>query len=195
VIASLPRPLLIALVGIVAVAGIFVMTRGNSGGEAEPAAPPSPGPAPQASTPPKTSAATPGSATKPSTTQGSPSNATPAPARPAVGAKARTLPQPVKHALDAHKIVVLLFWSPRGTDDRNVKSAVDSLSRRGGDVAVFTDRSKNMARYAKITAAADVEQTPTLIVVNRKGVARRATGYLDSETVDQYVVDALHGAP
>jgi hypothetical protein len=38
-------------------------------------------------------------------------------------------------------------------------------------------------------------QTPTLIVTNKDGEARVATGYLDPTTVEQYVVDALHGAP
>jgi hypothetical protein len=92
-------------------------------------------------------------------------------------------------------VVALLFWNPRGTDDRSVKTAVDGLSRHGGKVAVFTDKPNHLARYVKITAAADLTQTPTLIVVNRKGVARKATGYLDPETVEQYVVDALKGAP
>jgi hypothetical protein len=60
---------------------------------------------------------------------------------------------------------------------------------------VFTDRPENVARYTTITAAAELAQTPTLLVMNRDQVARKATGYLDSVTVEQYVVDALQGAP
>jgi hypothetical protein len=86
---------------------------------------------------------------------------------------------------------VLLFWSPRGTDDRSVKQSVDSLSHRGGKVAVFTDRPKNVARYTRVSAAINVVQTPTLVVVDRKGNARVATGFLDRETVGQYVIDAF----
>jgi hypothetical protein len=62
-------------------------------------------------------------------------------------------------------------------------------------VAVFSDRLKNLARYTKITAGANIVQTPTLVVTNKKGEARVATGFLDPTTVEQYVVDALHGAP
>jgi hypothetical protein len=91
--------------------------------------------------------------------------------------------------------VVILFWSPRGVDDRAVKSAVDGLPHHGGKVAVFSDRLKRLARYTKITAGANVTQTPTLVVTGRKGEARVATGYLDPTTVEQYVVDALHSAP
>ena len=101
----------------------------------------------------------------------------------------------MKRALDKNKVVVLLIWNPRGSDDKSVKSAVDGLSRRGGKVAVFTDKPENVARYTTVTAATELTQTPTLIVVNRDQVARKATGLLDPTTVDQYVVDALRGAP
>jgi hypothetical protein len=105
------------------------------------------------------------------------------------------LPAPLKKALDRNKVVVLLVWNPRGGEDKNVKKAVDGLSTHGGKVAVFTDRPENIARYTSITSAAQVTQTPAMIVVNRDKIARKATGYLDSETVEQYVVDALKGAP
>ena len=99
----------------------------------------------------------------------------------------------MRRALDANKVVVLLLWNPKGTDDKAVKSAVDSLPRRGGDVRVFTDTSSHAARYVRITSATDVSQTPTLVVVNRRGKARVATGYLDGDSVEQYVVDAFRG--
>jgi hypothetical protein len=107
---------------------------------------------------------------------------------------ARTLPTPVKRAIDAHKVVVLLFWNPDGTDDQSVKRALDRVPRRGGRVAVFTSTLSNLSRYTRITAAANVTQTPTLVVVNRKNRARTVTGYLDQESVEQYVIDALRGA-
>jgi hypothetical protein len=178
---SLPRPLLIALLGTVAVAGVFLLTRGGSD---QAAAPPAPAPAPETSAP-----APSGTAAPPAAGRAEPGRS--AADRP----RRRTLPAPVQRALDANKVLVLLFWNPRGVDDRSVKSAVDGLSRGSGKVAVFSDRPKNLARYTKITAGVDVTQTPTLVVVDRQGEARKATGYLDPDTVEQYVVDALHGAP
>jgi hypothetical protein len=185
---SLPRPVLIGLLGVVAIAGVFLLTRGRGGEET--AAPPTPAPttpAPAApKTAPKSAAAAP---TKPNESTRAPKSAV------TNATRSRTLPAPVRRALDKQKVVALLIWNPRGTDDRSVKSAVAGLSRHGGKVAVFTDKPNHLARYTKITAAAEVTQTPTLIVVNRKGVARKATGYLDPETIEQYVVDALKGAP
>jgi hypothetical protein len=185
---SLPRPVLIGLLGVVAIAGVFLLTRGRGGEET--AAPPTSAPTTPTPAAPKTA---PKSAAAPTA---KPNESTRAPKSAATNAtRSRTLPAAVKRALDKQKVIALLFWNPRGTDDRSVKSAVSGLSRQGGKVAVFTDTPKNLARYVKITAAAEVTQTPTLIVVNRKGVARKATGYLDPETVKQYVVDALKGAP
>jgi hypothetical protein len=160
-------------------------------------APPPPAPGAQATTPTPTPAAPAPSGSAP--TQSSAGKSQSGGQAGANGGKAatrrKTLPAPVRRALDAHKVLVLFFWNPRGTDDRSVKSAVNGLSRHGGKVAVFSDRPKNLARYTKVTSGIDVTQTPTLVVVNRQGEARKATGYLDPESVRQYVVDALHGAP
>lgn len=187
---SLPRPVLMGLVGLLAVVAVFMVTRGRGGNE-EASAPPTPAPSQSA---PSESSAPSGSATAPSTTP-SESSKTTAPTAGPPATSTRTLPKPVKTAIDKNKVVVLLIWDPRASVDEDAKSAVDGLSRRGGKVAVFTDKPENVARYTPITGPVDLTQTPTLIVVNRDEVARKATGYLDSVTVDQYVVDALEGAP
>ena len=90
-------------------------------------------------------------------------------------------------ALDAKKTVVLLFWNKHGVDDRSVKKSVDRLSRRGGEVAKFTDTVANLSRYTRITAAASVSSTPSLVVVNRQGQAEVLNGYNDYQTINQFV--------
>ena len=93
-------------------------------------------------------------------------------------------------ALDAKKIVVILFWNKGGVDDRSVKNSVDRLPRRGGKTAVFTDKVANLSRYTRITAAASVTQTPALVIVNPKGQAEVLSGYYDFQTIHQYVRNA-----
>jgi hypothetical protein len=186
-VGQLPRPVLIAIVGAVAVAALIFATSHKGGGSSSTSStPPSTQPAQ-----PKTSSQA-GSKAQPGTPAAQSSS--PAPTnggQPAAGSSARTLPSPVKKALDAHKVVVLLFWNPKGADDRSVKQTVDGLSNRGGEVAKFTDTLQNVARYAQVTSTNAVAQTPTVVVVDRKGHGLRATGYLDDQTVDQLVVDAL----
>jgi hypothetical protein len=192
---SIPRPALMGIVGVLACVALFMFTRGGGGGE-EAAAPSTPAPSqsvPGSSAAPSESA--PSASAGANTATPSQKARTSAPTAGPAATKSRTLPAPVKKALDKNKVVVLLIWNPRGGEDKNVKNAVDGLSRHGGKVAVFTDRPENIARYTSITSATQVTQTPSVIVVNRDKVARKATGYLDPVTVEQYVVDALRGAP
>jgi hypothetical protein len=177
-IATLPRPVLLGVVGVVLIGAVLFATHRpgatstSSSTSAAPAASPT---------------------TKPGSAAVSKPNSTQKPATPSSksAAGSRGLPGPVKHALDAKKVVVILFWNPRAVDDRSVKSSVDRLPRRHGKVAVFSDSVKNLSRYTRITAATSVTQTPSLVVVNRKGQAEVQTGYLDYQTVGQYVQNAL----
>jgi hypothetical protein len=171
-IATLPRPVLLGIVGVLLVGGLFVVTRKPS--STTPSTPAPAQTAPAAKAPANTA---------PKTT----------PAEPAPTAPAATLglPARVKGALDAHKVVVILFWNRRSVDDRSVKASLDALPRRKGKVAVFADRVENLARYTRITTAASISTTPALVVVSRKGQAEVINGYLDRQTLGQYVQNAL----
>ena len=109
---------------------------------------------------------------------------------PRATAGSQGLPSPVAKALDAKKTVVILFWNKNGVDDRSVKKSVDRLSRRGGEVAKFTDTVKNLSRYTRITSAASVNTTPSVVVVNSRGQAEVLTGYNDYQTINQFVSNA-----
>jgi hypothetical protein len=178
-ITSLPRPILLGLVGAAAVLALLFATR--HGSKSSPATP-----APSQTQAPSST----GTHAKPSTEPKKGSPGTSSPAHQASPSQ-RTLPTPVKRALDAHKVVVLLFWNPKGSDDRSVKQAVDSISSHGGAVAKFTDTLGNLSRYTRVTANQGVTQTPTIVVVDRRGNGHFATGLQDSATAEQLVVDSL----
>jgi len=182
--ASLPRPVLLAIIGTVLFAGLFMFTRSRSAEEpagtaAAPAQPTPPTPAPAEQSKPDTSSAAPPAATGPNA-QGAAATADPK-------TSGEGLPVAVGRALDKKKVVVLLFWNRRAVDDRSVHQSVARLSRHGGQVAVFDDHVKNLSRYTRITATAAVTQTPSLVIVDRRGNAQVKTGYLDLETIDQFV--------
>lgn len=166
-IAALPRPVLLGIVGVLLVGGVFLVTHKPS----------------------TTSSSTPAPSQTPPANKG-PDKVTPG-NRSQTGPASVGLPTRVKSALDAHKVVVILFWNRRGVDDRSVKSSLDSLPRRKGKVAVFSDRVENLAHYTRITTAASISTTPSLVVVNRKGQAEVINGYLDRQTLGQYVRNAL----
>lgn len=166
VIATLPRPVLLAIVGVVLAGSLFVFSR--RGAETTPSVP-APSQTVQPSDP-------------PATPQGTP----PAADKGKLGG--RGLPTRVARALDAKKTVVILFWNKGGVEDRSVKNSVDQLSRR--KTAVFTDKVANLSSYTRITAAASVTQTPALVVVNPEGKAEVLNGYYDLQTLRQYVRNA-----
>ncbi len=169
-IAALPRPVLLAIVGVVLIGGVFFATR-------KPSSTSSSSPVPSRTVP-----ATSAPAAK------APSTANPASKPSAHGTPG--LPAPVQRALDAHKVVVILIWNKKGVDDRAVKASVDSIPRRG-NTAFFSDRVENLAHYTRITTAASISTTPSLVIVNRKGQAEVVNGFLDRATVGQYVQNAL----
>jgi len=170
VIATVPRPVLLAVVGVVLAGSLFVFSR--RGAETTPSVP-----APSQTAQPSNPSATPQSKSAP-------------PAADKGEQGGRGLPSPVARALNAKKTVVILFWNRGGVDDRSVKNSVDRLPRRGGKTAVFTDKVANLSSYTRITAAASVTQTPSLVIVSPKGQAEVLNGYYDFQTIRQYVRNA-----
>jgi hypothetical protein len=178
---QLPRPALFAIVGVVAVAGLLFVTR--RGGEETVTDTPAPS---QTAQPTDPSATTPEAPAQKNATQ----DKTAAPSTDEGEPGSQGLPSDVAKALDAKKTVVVLFWNKSGVEDRSVKGSVDRLSRRGGSVAKFTDTVRNLSRYTRITAAASVNTTPAIVVVNRRGQAEVLTGYNDFQTINQFVSNA-----
>jgi hypothetical protein len=131
-----------------------------------------------------------GTATTPSTSTGSGTAA--GAAKPA--AAITGVPKPVAKALAADKVLVLLFWNKDSADDRAVKQAVAKADRWNGRVVVQTAPIQSIAKYGRITRGVDVQQSPTVVVVDRNLAATSLVGYVDRQTVDQAVVDALRGS-
>jgi hypothetical protein len=193
--ASAPRPAVLVLLGVVVVFGLFLFMRRGGGEESA-----APAPASEATTQPATPGAPTASPTPPTaagTQPVAPATATaPATAKPAKRAPSgqrRDLPPRVERALRADKVLMVLFWNPRGVDDRAVRRAVADVPRRGGEVAVFVERPRRAFRYATITSVADLNHTPALVVVNRHDEAKVLSGFVDQTTVNQQVVEALRG--
>jgi hypothetical protein len=169
--AAIPRPVLLGVVGVVLVGGMFLVTH-------KPSTTSTSTPAPAQTVDPAQRA------------QQKPGGTSDDSAQSQTGTRGKGLPVRVQRALDAHKVVVILFWNRKGVDDRSVKSSLDSLPKRK-KVAVFADGVKHLSKYTRITAAANISTTPSLVVVNRKGQAEVIAGYLDRQTISQYIQNAL----
>jgi hypothetical protein len=107
------------------------------------------------------------------------------------------LPRPLIDAWKHGQAVVLLIVRNHGIDDRLVSHSVHGLS---GDsqLSVFVVHANQVARYSRITQGVGVSQAPALVVVRPRKVsgsvpeAQVAYGFRDSQTVVQFVHDALY---
>lgn len=149
-----------------------------------------PAAAPKATT---TAKATTPSAAKPA------APAKPAPAHRPVAAKpvaqahraSTTSVNAVIDAINAHKVVALLFYNPAAADDQAVKQELAGVSTEGGRVAKFSVPVTQLAQYQAVTTKVPVTTSPTLIVIDRQGQATTLTGYVDQPAIAQQVADAL----
>ena len=196
---TLPRPVLIALLGLALCAAAFLATRSaNDTGSVVTSTPPAPAPT-QATKP--AQPATP--ARKPSTHKGSPAHAKPAkPAdKPATAQKPATPAKPASPSSDAEKVlpaikalgrgdvVIFFFTRPGPADDTGTREAVRSLSHEKG-VSVFTAGLHDLEVYRPVLSGAGVSQVPAVVVVRAGKKARLLQGFVDVATLRQTVADA-----
>jgi hypothetical protein len=182
---ELPRPAIIAALGILVLAITFLVTKAGDdvGSVAAPASTPA------------TSATATGtsSTTKTGTTS---TAATPAkPKEPAVVSGAG-LPRDVARALNARKVVVLFFYDPGASDDQATKAAVNAARSAANPasaraVAVFQDVVARISDYRRVVGTLGISQSPAMVVIDRNRKADLLQGYLDSGTIRQTVRDAL----
>jgi predicted nucleotidyltransferase len=87
-----------------------------------------------------------------------------------------------------------LFWSPKSADDKAVRTALTGIDRHKGKVLAHATNVKRIAAYGQITRGADVEQSPTVVVVDRDRKVETLVGYVDRTSIDQAVTDALRNS-
>jgi hypothetical protein len=198
---TLPRPVLLALLGIALCAAAFLATRSANDTGSAVTSVATPAPAHSSKKPakpahaakvhkaapvqPKPHAAAPAT-TKPQTTA---KPATPAkPAKPPVSPElAKTLP--VIKALARGDVVVFFFTHPGPADDTGAAIAVRGLKQEK-HVKVFTVGLNQLETYRPVLAGAGVSQVPAIVVVKAGHKARLLQGFVDARTLRQTVSDA-----
>jgi hypothetical protein len=207
---TLPRPVLIALLGVALCAAAFLATRSaNDTQSAVTTVSPAPQPAQtHKAVKPAKHAAPAAKAHKPAparaagnepTVQKSAAATTPAPARtkpatPATPAKPAVSPEvaktlPAIKALARGDVVVFFFTHPGPADDTGTRAAVKSLKGEKG-VAVFTVGLNELETFGPVLNGAGVSQVPAIVIVRAGQKGRLLQGFVDSRTLHQTVADA-----
>jgi FlaG/FlaF family flagellin (archaellin) len=108
-----------------------------------------------------------------------------------VAAQAAAQQVVLKRELHQGKTVLLLFWNPKSSDDKSVRQALLSVSaHQKGKVAVHVALAGQVGRYGAMTRDVQVLQTPTLLVVNKQGLALTITGLVDRYAIEQAILEA-----
>jgi hypothetical protein len=201
------RTVQLVLLGLLALAGGFILLKGKGGSE--------PTPAPPAATSPAGTAAPTdsGSATAPATdpTTGLPATDAAAgssvvstsAAVPANLVPGRGLPTGLMPAYRHNKAIVLLIRRAGGVDDYLVRAFVHLLgnSHFAHRVKVYGTKAKHIARYAWLTQGVDVTELPALVVLLPRKLsdgtptATVSYGFRYPAGVLQAVKDALFNGP
>jgi hypothetical protein len=104
------------------------------------------------------------------------------------------LPKPVAKAIRKGQVLVLLFWNGKSADDVAVHQALAKVDRWDGRVSVQSASIKKISQYGRIARGVDIEQSPTVVVADPKLRADTLVGYVDTQTIDQAVVDAFRNS-
>jgi hypothetical protein len=97
----------------------------------------------------------------------------------------------VERELAQGKTVMLVFWDPKASVDREVQAEARALAAgSGGTVTVHGARANQVGTFGSITEVAHVYQTPTILIVNRHGVVSTLTGLTDVFALKQAVREA-----
>ena len=177
---DLPRPAIIAAVGVLVLAITFLVTK--PGDNSASVATPTPAATSTTATTATTSTGTTTTAAKPVT-----------PKEPAVVA-GPGLPRDVARALNSNKVVVLFFYEPAASDDQATRAAVRAVQTAGGGagrVALFQDVVARISDYRRVVGSLGISQSPAMVVIDRNRSAQLLQGYLDSGTIKQTVRDAF----
>jgi hypothetical protein len=85
-------------------------------------------------------------------------------------------------------VVLVLFWDPRGSDDRAVYGALRGMGLR--NASVYEAAPGSVASFGTITRDVQILQTPTLLVIGPSRQARVITGLTDPYAIGQAVSEA-----
>ncbi len=97
----------------------------------------------------------------------------------------------VDRGLHQRKVVALLFYNPRSSDDKMVRQEFSRLSNRGGRVVLVAAPLAALSSFGEVTQRVQVTEASSLIVFDHKGKASSIVGFTTDAEMSQRISDAL----
>jgi hypothetical protein len=199
---AVPRPVLLALVGLALVASVFMVTRRGANESVSAPSKPATRQAQTAATPPapatrkaQADAHKAALARKAKPAPAQRAHAKPAapaarPAKPAAKSSVPSRVQAAATALGADKVVVFFFSKPGAADDVGARVAMRSLHGMSR-VAIFDASLDELAAFRPMLSDIGISQIPATVIVRPGKKAVLIQGFVDAGTLRQNVADAL----
>jgi hypothetical protein len=198
---AVPRPVLLAILGLALCVTALVAVRGVGTGEEDAVAPAPIPTAPAQKAKPEAPGARGRARTRPRVEQAAPAKPAEksdkaAPARPKLSKaqvaelKSKAQVVSVAKALGQDDVVVLFFSRPGAADDTGAEQAVRKLHGMKG-VQVFSPNFDDLQDYRPILAGAGVAQVPAIVIAKPGRKAQLVEGFVDQKSLRQQVEDAL----
>ena len=87
--------------------------------------------------------------------------------------------------------MLLLFWNPQSSTDVTVRQQVSDVSRSlRRSVAVTYAKASEVGSFGTITRNVAVNETPTLLIIGKRGLVTTITGLTDAFAIEQAVREA-----
>ena len=182
---AVPRPVLIALLGLAMLIAVFLATRNSQSESVTPPATPAKPAAPKSGSP----------ADKPARpearkTQAPKPEAKPAAPKPKLADEVPPQVRRAAAALAKDQVVVFFFTKPGAADDTGTRVAVRSLEGMKR-VKVFKADLADVGAYRPMLSQLDISQVPATAIVRPGRQAVLLQGFVDAGTLRQNVADAL----
>jgi hypothetical protein len=102
-----------------------------------------------------------------------------------------TMQASVEAELKQGKVVAILFWNPKASVDLEVQRELRSVGHAlGAKIAVHEAHASQVGTFGSITRAIQVDETPTILIVNKHGQTTTLTGLTDVFSVEQAIAEA-----
>jgi hypothetical protein len=97
----------------------------------------------------------------------------------------------VEHEVAQGKTVLLLFWNSKSSVDREVRSETQAMvGSSKGSLSLHVAAPDQVGEFGSLTEVVHVYQTPTILIVNRRGVVSTLTGLTDTFALKQLIQEA-----
>lgn len=100
----------------------------------------------------------------------------------------------VQQAITKHKVVLMLFYNPQGSDDQAVKQELKAVPAFDGQVVKLSIPLSESANFTPVTQQVPVNFSPTVVLISPDGQAQEMTGLIDRFVIAERVVEAAIAA-